>query len=167
MAMAGLTRSGDPNRLLNLEGAPCRPLVLSFEAVEGAYDCVELDIEQSFNDAGWALCPYGRYMSGLYRGGGGDTLDNLDAVSCCGATDALDRAWGECVDVDISVTFDSAGTVECPSGTVLTGMERSHAGNGGDLYHIERLRCCEILPPAAQTAFRIITVLWWMVWEDR
>lgn len=147
LAMVGLERSGDPGTIINLEGAPCRPLMLASEVAEeeGAFSCAEVDISQSFNSAGWATCPYGRFLGGLHRGSASDALNQVDTLSCCGATEPSNRAWGECTDVDVSLSFDSPGTVECPDNSALVGVYRSDAGNGGRLYNVETMRCCQIL----------------------
>ncbi|CAB3994031.1 Hypothetical predicted protein [Paramuricea clavata] len=46
--------------------------------------CYNEDIAVSFNTEGWSSCSKaGYYITGVYRGSGEDTLDNIDKFKCC------------------------------------------------------------------------------------
>jgi hypothetical protein len=139
-AMTGLERGGG-DEIYNLESVVCC-------AAGSGSTCTDKDISGSFDSAGWALCPSGTYMNGLYRSNGID-LYNIETMHCCSEPGAT---TSNCVDYSIGSAFDHAGTVECPGDKVMQGMYRS---SGSRLYNLETLKCCEYkvpspsLPPAA------------------
>ena len=81
--MNGLYR-GYGNGLGDIEyGYCCRP--------KGHLDkyrsCYDEDVAVSFNDKGWSKCSKtGYYITGFYRGPGGNSLDNIDKFRCCEMT---------------------------------------------------------------------------------
>ena len=99
-----------------------------------------MDVSTAFDGAGWVGCPADTYMNGLYKSDG-NALWNIETMNCCGDPGAT---LTNCEDHDISVSFDIAGTVECPGTKVMTGMYRS--GGLNQLRNIETLRCCEYMP---------------------
>merc|ERR1712185_747217 len=84
-------------------------------------ECSTADVSTAFDGAGWVGCPADTYMNGLYKSDG-NALWNIETMNCCGDPGAT---LTNCEDHDISVSFDIAGTVECPGTKVMTGMYRS------------------------------------------
>merc|ERR1719454_1915244 len=92
----------------------------------------------SFDRAGWSMCPYGEGMQQLWRNSC-DDLYCLEYAMCC----KLPAGSQTCVEKDILHAFDSAGWVDCPSGTYMKGLYRSDADQ--KLNSIEKMECCH--PP--------------------
>ena len=76
----GLYRT-DLNNLYNIDqGNCCKPNNHS-----GGYGlCYDEDVTVSFKKEGWSNCSKpGYYITGLYRGSGGNELGNIDKFRCC------------------------------------------------------------------------------------
>ena len=75
----------------------------------------------------------------------GDNLYNLEHARCCpvsGAAAFEDKE--DCMDKDVSGSFDSEGWGECDATYYLKGMYRSRSGKDrSGLFNIETLKCCQ------------------------
>jgi len=140
-AVTSLTRSGG-NDIFHFEGVDCAELTPNFDQT-----CENVNISTSFDSAGWAKCTNGSWLHGLYRSSAGNGIDVIDGMQCCGATNPADREWHDCNIEDIGLSFDNAGTVSCPKGKVVVGIERSgslSSGGGNGLQQIEKMECCSV-----------------------
>ena len=77
----GLYRTITSNKLYNIDkGYCCKPN----NHIAGYGLCYDEDVTVSFEKEGWTNCfKPGYYITGLYRGSGGDELGNIDKFRCC------------------------------------------------------------------------------------
>jgi hypothetical protein len=144
VAFAGLARDGN-NELDGISGTAC----MALNTPEDSLSCYSMPRGEDMFNGGyswrWASCDAGGYINGIYRSDG-LYLWNIEDLRCCGmAADAQPTEWGECTELDISATFDGPTTQTCPEGMALVAIQLSSYDDAGRLYHIERLKCCEIV----------------------
>ena len=144
VAFAGLARDGN-NELDGFSGTAC----MALNTPEDSLSCYSMPRGEDMFNGGyswrWASCDAGGYINGIYRSDG-LYLWNIEDLRCCGmAADAQPAEWGECTELDVSATFDAPTTQTCPEGMALVAIQLSTYDDGGRLYHIERLKCCEIV----------------------
>lgn len=97
----------------------------------------------SFNSAGWSLCPTPYHaMYGLYRSPHED-ISSIESANCGAIAnlplDAAGQPDVECMDHDISTSFDHQGDSTCPDGYWANGLYRASCNF---LWCIEYIRCC-------------------------
>jgi hypothetical protein len=107
-------------------------------------DCEQVDFD--LTAVGWAVCPEGKFLDGLYRVGSryseGEGPQQITRASCCKAVD-MPAEYGACSEETI---FREANVMyECPrtSDHHKTAIVGIHRGATHDtLDDIDKMRCC-------------------------
>jgi hypothetical protein len=120
-------------------------------------DCETVDLD--LTSVGWAACPAGRFLDGLYRVGGryteGEGVQQITMGDCCKAPE-LPAEWGECHEQDVFREANVMYTCSPTIGGKPTAVVGLHRGASHDtLDDIDKMRCCgfkemELLPDGEQ-----------------
>jgi hypothetical protein len=107
-------------------------------------DCQQVDLD--LTSVGWAECPDGRFLDGLYRVGSryseGEGVHQINRASCCKAAE-LPNEWGECHEQD--VFRDVNVLYQCTPATNgrPTAMVGLHRGATHEtLDDLDKIKCC-------------------------
>eukprot|EP01064_Diplonema_japonicum_P031437 TRINITY_DN5617_c0_g2_i1.p1 TRINITY_DN5617_c0_g2~~TRINITY_DN5617_c0_g2_i1.p1 ORF type:complete len:899 (+),score=120.09 TRINITY_DN5617_c0_g2_i1:89-2785(+) len=96
------------------------------QQTSGLANCQQVNIDATFNAAGWGLCPTNTYMTGLYRAAC-DSINCIDQIECCEwvstsgpivASAPADNSWLLCLD-DLNIWCNAT------TNTFLVGLERA------------------------------------------
>lgn len=75
--------------------------------------------------------------------GSANGLGHIEKMKCCRNSSPV--LLNNCQDHDITVAFDSAGSIRCPNDMqVMRGMYRSGNSVGNTIEHLDKIVCCDL-----------------------